>query len=83
MNTLEIPRTKLVGKVVGKPGISFGRGVNCQITVEVPDGKGSYEIYVIVITRGYRPWSVKEGKEVGAIGILKGDTLWADSFWRY
>jgi len=80
----EISRTKLVGKVKGKPGISFGRGVNCRLTVEVPNDAGDgYETYVIVITKGTRPWRIKEGTEVCAVGVLKGDTLWVDSFWRY
>ena len=83
MNTLEIRKTKLVGKVVGKPGISFGRGVNCQITVEVSDGKGSYETYIIIITGRRKPWLIKEGAMVSAVGVLRGDTLWCDSFWKY
>ncbi len=81
---MEIPRTKIIGKVVGKPGISFGRGVNCRITVEVPSDTGpGREIYDILITIGTRPWRVKEGARVGAVGVLKGNTLWCDSFWKY
>lgn len=74
---MEIPRTKLVGNVKGKPGISFGRGINCRLTVEIPnDAGGGYETYVIVITRGAKPWRIKEGARVGAVGVLKGNTLW-------
>jgi hypothetical protein len=81
---LEIPRTKLVGMVKGKPGISFGRGVNCRITVDVPnDARNGYETYVIIITGRRKPWLIKEGAVVGAVGIIRGNTLWADSFWRH
>lgn len=83
MTTLAIRRTKLVGKVVGKPGISFGRGVNCRLTVDVLNDAGDgYETYIIVITGRGKPWNIKSGAMISAIGILKGDTLWADSFWR-
>lgn len=80
---MEIPRTKIVGRVVGKPGISIGRGISCRLNIEVDDGEGSYETYELVIMRGSKPWTIREGTMVCATGILKGDTLWCDSFWRY
>lgn len=80
---MAIGRTKLVGKVIGKPSIMIGRGISCQLKVEVLNDEGGYDLYDIVISRGSKPWRIKEGTEVGAVGILKGNTLWADSFWQY
>jgi len=76
-------RIKLVGVVKGKPNIIIGKGIGYQLKVEVLNDEGSYDTYDIFITRGSKPWRIKEGTKVGAVGILKGKTLWVDSFWRY
>lgn len=76
--------TRLVGRVKGKPGISFRWGISCRLKVEVPSYAGDgVETYVVVVRGKGKPWRVKEGDEVGAEGILKGNILWADSFWAY
>lgn len=80
MNRVKPNRVKIRGKVVGKASVVIGRSIGCKVRVEVLNDIGSYDLYDIIVTKGRRPWKLKPGDAVTAIGILKDDTLWAD-FW--
>lgn len=80
---MAVTRTKLVGRVVREPSIIIGKGIACKVTIKVPNDTGTPEVYDIIISRGYRPWRVEVGTKVCAIGVLRGDTLWADYFKQY
>ena len=74
----------IVSKVVEEPRVSIGKGVNCLVSVEVQGDAGAgYETYDVIISRGSKPWQVAVGTKACAVGVLKGDTLWADYFREY
>jgi len=78
-------RIKLVGKVIAKPTLVIvPNGIGCKVPVEVrSDAKTGYDSYDIIVTKSRKPWNVKLGTKVIAVGILQGDTLWADYFREY
>lgn len=76
-------RTKLIGEVIGKPSIAIGRGISCHFDIKVRNNEGGYDTYEVIISKGRKPWKLKGGTEVCAVGILQGNRLWADWFTQY
>ena len=80
-----LERIKLVGKVTTKPTVAIvPNGIGCKVSVEVrSDAKTGYDSYDIIVTKSRKPWKLKVGTRVMGIGILQGNTLWADYFREY
>jgi len=75
-------RIKVVGIVVKKPSIVIGRGVGCKLRVEVLNDIEA-KFCDIIVTKGRKPWKVRVGDMVEAVGTLRGDELLADAFWKF
>lgn len=76
-------KVEIVGKVVIPPKVVRGDPPGCLIRVQVLSGEVDCDFCDILIMKGHKPWLVKRGTIVRAVGGFVGNRFLAEGCWKF